>query len=119
MKESKDENIVARDFVDMIKTVIAQEINKLDTTIVCKVVEENDNGTFNVYVEPDVDNVIKGIKNITNYVIKAGDYVYVYKVRNQLNNAFIINKIGLEGQNIFKILEDIYSRLERLEQANK
>ncbi len=110
-----DDKGVAK-FVDVIRDLVKNEVDKTDSTIVCKVVAKNKVGTYDytydVYVEPDETNVISGIQNASNSDIEIGDYVYLYKIKNQLNNSFIFKKIGGSGSSSYvSILEDKISTL--------
>ena len=110
-----DDKGVAK-FVDVIRDLVKNEVDKTDSTIVCKVVAKNKvstyDYTYDVYVEPDEMNIISGIQNASNSDIEVGDYVYLYKIKNQLNNSFIFKKIGGSGSSSYvSILEDKISTL--------
>ena len=83
----------AEELVDIIRDIVTQDQNNRDTTILCEVADRVDDTHYNLYVIPDKDNVIRNIPNMTNYDLEVGDNVYVYKINNQLSNAFICYKI--------------------------
>ena len=91
------DNHTVNNFVDILRDLIKEQIDKQDTTIMCKIVSVNQDGTYNVYVEPDERNIIHNIPSISPYTLKQDDYVYVYKIKNQLNNSFIIKRLGSDG----------------------
>ena len=77
--------------INTVKAIIKDELNNRDATILCKVSSINTDGTYNVCVEPDEDNIIHNIPALSNaQTYYIGQPVWVYKIRNQLNNAFIL-----------------------------
>ena len=92
MAQNKD--VIALEFINLVKDLIKGELDKTDATILCRVVEANKDGTYNVTVVPDSSVVIKNVKNIGPNKLQQDDYVYVYKFNNQLNNAIILTAIG-------------------------
>lgn len=84
----------ADDFVALIRELIRDEINKNDTTLPCLVESVNFDDTVNIYLLPDRETVIPSIPNGSKYELKAGDSVLLYKVKNQISNAFIIAKLN-------------------------
>lgn len=84
----------AGDLVNIIRDIVREELSHMDNTIVCQVASVNNDGTYDLYIVSDIKNIIHGISSISSAQLKVGDYVNVYKVKNQLNNSFILNKIG-------------------------
>ena len=84
----------ASDLVNIIRDIVREELSHTDNTIVCQVASVNADGTYDLYIVSDMKNIIRQISSITSQSIKVGDFVNVYKIKNQLNNAFILNKIG-------------------------
>ena len=83
----------ANELVDIIRDIVLRELDKRDSTSLCYVTEQKDDLHFNVYVVPDEDTVIENVLNSSGLQIKVGDYVYIYKINNKLNNSFIISKV--------------------------
>ena len=81
------------DFVDVIRDIYQQEEALRDSTILCQVVGQTDDLRYDVCVVPDMSTVLQGIPNETPYVFRNGDFCYVYKLNNQLSNAFICHKV--------------------------
>lgn len=86
-------NKAANELVDIIRAMVAQEINKHDCTILCVVKEKKDDDHYDVSIVPDNGVIIKNVTNMTKFNLDAGDYVYVYKINNQLSNSFICYKV--------------------------
>lgn len=83
----------ADQLVDVIRDIIIRELEKRDTTVLCQVVNKKGAKHFDVCVVPDTDTRITNVLNPSSLDIKVGDFVYVYKINNQLNNSFIVSKI--------------------------
>ena len=81
------------DFVDVIRDIYQQEEAFKDSTVLCQVVGQTDDLRYDVCVVPDMSTVLHGIPNETPYVFRSGDFCYVYKLNNQLSNAFICHKV--------------------------
>ena len=58
-KKNIEENLVAKDLLVLIKDLIKQELNKVDTAAICEVVSVNSDQTCNVYVLPTNDIVVR------------------------------------------------------------
>ena len=91
---AKNKDAMAVEFLDLIKELIKNELAQTDATILCRIVEANQDGTFNASIVPDSTTTIRNIKSICPETLEQGDYVYVYKFNNQLNNAIIITSVG-------------------------
>ena len=84
----------ANELVDIIRDIVLRELDKRDSTSLCQVIEQKDDIHFNVYVVPDEDTVIENVLNSSGLDVQVGDYVYIYKIGNKLNNSFIISKVA-------------------------
>lgn len=76
--------------VELIRELIREEIQNQDTTAICQIVSTNIDGTVNIHVLPDFETVIPNIINASKYAFDSGDMAVLYKIKNKLNNAFII-----------------------------
>ncbi len=85
-------NRVAGELVDVVREIVRQEISNLDRTVLCQVKQKVDDYHYDVYVLPDTSTVIKNVTNMTNVTLQEGDYVYIFKINNQLSNSFIFYK---------------------------
>lgn len=83
----------ANELVDVIRDIVRQEINKTDATILCQVKNKKGSDHYDVIIVPDEQNIVKNVVNMTRFDLQEGDYVYVYKINNQLSNCFICYKI--------------------------
>lgn len=115
MADNKNQTKTVSNFVDIIKEMIQDEINKQDNTILCKVASVNNDGSYNVYILPDESTVINSIPALTDFDLQQGDYVYIYKIRNQLNNSFIIKKVGSSKQPIQEKLQELKDQINILQ----
>ena len=82
------------DFLDVLRGTIEDKVSTLDQTIYCKIVGINEDYTLDVTVVPDETTRIKSVVNASKYEFKVGDYGILYKIGNNLANAFIIAKLG-------------------------
>lgn len=82
------------DFLELLRGTIDDKVSTLDQTIYCKIVGVNEDYTLDVTVVPDEHTRIKGVVNASKYAFKVGDYGILFKIGNNLANAFIIAKIG-------------------------
>ena len=83
------------EFVDLIREIVRQELKHSDSTILCRVEHKRDDTHFDLSIVPnDTQALLRNIANQTRFDIAVGDYVYVYKINNQLNNCFICYKVG-------------------------
>jgi len=81
------------DLVDIIREIIKQELSTRDATILCQVKRKKDDNHYDLTIVPDDSNVVRNVVNMTKFDLQEGDYVYVYKINNQLSNSFICYKI--------------------------
>lgn len=89
MESEKAANLM----VDIIKDIIQQELSKRDCTILCMIREKKDENHYDVSIVPDNNTIIRNVTNMTKFELSVGDYVYVYKINNQLSNSFICYKV--------------------------
>ena len=82
-------------FLDIIRQLITQEfVDHADTTIICFVQSVNDDGSLNIYIEPDRSNIIHNVPNMSPFTFSQGDKAILYKRRNKIADSFIIAKNG-------------------------
>ncbi len=108
---SKNDSKTAIELINLIRDMISTELDKRDNTCVCQIVARNLDETFNIIVVPDERTVINRVKSISPDVLKEGDYVYVYKFQNRLNNAIIIAKVGNDNVDLRFVTTDEYTAL--------
>lgn len=80
----------AEGLVNLIREIVRDETQKLDKTVPCLVDSVLDDGNVNVLILPDLDTVISNVSNPNGVKCKKGDMVLLYKIRNQINNSFIL-----------------------------
>ena len=87
----------ANELVDLVKDLVAQELDKRDTVVVYTVYSRNErNDTYDLYLDAEEREdgsrppLITGIPNGTSRTYRRGDRVYVMRVGNQVAQAFII-----------------------------
>ncbi len=93
-------NKAVNEMVDLFRDITVQEIKKMDTTILCKVAEKVGGSRYNLFLVPDETAVVRNVPNMTKFEPNIGDYVYVYKINNQLSNAFICCVLGATSDEI-------------------
>lgn len=85
----------AETFLNEIKHIIQNEMSDIDQVALCQISSPGANSNFyNVYAVPDEQTEIHNIPNVFGYTLETGDFVYVYKIKNQFANSFIISKVG-------------------------
>lgn len=82
------------EFVALVRELIREELTKQDNTLPCLIESVNFDGTVNVYLLPDRETIIPNIPNASKYELQKGDSVVLYKIKNQISNAFIIAKLN-------------------------
>lgn len=87
-------NRTSYDFLDVLKGTIDDKVSTLDQTIYCKIVGVNEDYTLDVTIVPDEHTRVRNVVNASKYEFKMGDYGILYKIGNNLANAFIIAKLG-------------------------
>lgn len=106
--------------VDLIKTIIRDELDKRDQVFVGTVQQRNaENDTYTIYIETDLSNgrpaVMTGIPNESKHVYAPGDHVYVMKVRGQIAQSFIIGSVGARGVSVNKLVLDANKKINSLD----
>ena len=89
----------AEQLVDLIREIVKEEVKKQDNTVPCIVDSINDDGTVNLCILPDLDTIVSRILNPNHVDCREGDTVLLYKVKNQLNNSFIIINYSRRSNN--------------------
>lgn len=105
-----DEKLLADNMVDIIRGIVREEINKTDSTILCQVKNIRSDNSADMIPVSDRSLILKNIPNMTKFSLSVGDYVYLYKINNQLDNSFVCYVLGkniLEGD--YSITKDPYS----------
>ena len=97
----------ANEMVNVIRELIQQEIDHMDTTVLCEVVSQDDDNHYSVYVLPDRTNVVTNIVNMTVYNLMPGDYCYIYKIKNNFANAFVCYKLGVQSTETLRAESEI------------
>lgn len=82
----------ANQLVSLIRELVKDEIGKIDMTCPCVVQSINSDKTVNITIPPDDGTIIKNIVNASKYVFTSGDKAILYKIKNKLNNSFIIGR---------------------------
>ena len=96
----KNERKDATDFVDIVRTIIRQELEDRNNTAICIVESVNQDETLNLYVLPDRQNVIKNVVNQCRFNFRAGDTALLFKVDNRLSNSFVVAKYNAKTSDI-------------------
>lgn len=97
-KRVKQEKAVT-DIISVIRDLVRQETDQLDRTVVCRIIEDNHDGTYDVCVEPDEETVLHSITALPGMNLQQNDYAYLYKINNKLSNSFIFKLIGNRTDN--------------------
>lgn len=82
------------DFLELLRGTIEDKVATLDQTIYCKIVGVNEDYTLDIVVMPDEHTRISSVVNASKYEFNVGDYGILYKIGNNLANAFVIAKIA-------------------------
>lgn len=92
----------ANSFLNIIRSIINEEQNKLDRVEICQIDSVNEDGTVNIKMLSDFETVriIPNISNQSIYSFKSGDLAIIYMIQNQLSNAFIIAKCGPTNESL-------------------
>ena len=109
MGEKKNPTTAAAGMVDLIRELIQQELVKEDDTATCRIMACNPDGTYDITILPDMITVISSVKSISLENLKQGDYAYIYKFKNRLNNAIIIARVGGLGGDFKFVTPDALS----------
>lgn len=76
--------------LELIRDLFKEKKYKLNCVVQCVVTEMNVDSSVNLYILPDVKNVINGVANPFKIYCEIGDVVFLYKPNNNLNVSFII-----------------------------
>lgn len=92
-------------FINSVVEIIGNELNKKSQDTICIVRSVNEDGTVNIVIPPDMENVIMNIKNESCSDLQPGSSAILYKVNNRINNSFIISgsgkpKLGVGSTNV-------------------
>ena len=92
----------ANSFLNIIRSIINEEQNKLDRVEICQIDSVNEDGTVNIKMLSDFESVriIPNISHQSMYSFKSGDLAIIYMIQNQLSNAFIIAKCGPTNESL-------------------
>lgn len=85
----------ANNLVSLIREIVREELKNIDKTSICRVISVNTDNTVNLVVLPDTTTVISNILNCSGQKLQTDDIVILFKIRNSINNSFIIAKYGL------------------------
>ena len=84
--------IDAKDFLNVTRYIIEQQIRDRSTDAVCEIESINEDGTLNVFVLPDKQTILKNIINESRYNFRRGDNALLYKIHNRLSDSFVVAK---------------------------
>lgn len=92
----------ANSFLNIIRSIINEEQNKLDRVEICQIDSVNEDWTVNIKMLSDFESIriIPNISNQSIYSFKSGDLAIIYMIQNQLSNAFIIAKCGPTNESL-------------------
>ena len=93
----KNQEPIASSMVGFLRDLINEEIAKQDSTEICQITEDNGDGTYNIVLLPDEKVILSKVKSISPEALAIGEYAYIYKFKNQLNNAIILSRLGSNG----------------------
>lgn len=79
-------------FLNLIQELINQSLDKMDQTSLCIVQSVNNDGSLNIYFLSDKNTIVYNIINASKYTFAPGDGAILYKIKNQVGNAFVIAK---------------------------
>ncbi len=89
MGETNHSTVTA--FINVINEIVNQKLATLDQAALCQVVSDDvGSGLYNLRLVTDPTTIIKDVVNDTPFSFKNGDYVYILKIKNRLDNAIII-----------------------------
>jgi hypothetical protein len=81
----------AKKFLSVMRGEIANYDDSHDKTEPCRIMAVNKDGTYNIALESDPDGeIINNILNASSYDYKVNDMAFLYKVRNQIAQSFLI-----------------------------
>jgi len=84
-------NNATEDFLTLLNSIIDDRLAKIDRVELCQVVSDDaGSGTYNIKLLSDDNTIVRGVVNSTPFSYSNGDYVYILKIQNKLDNAIII-----------------------------
>lgn len=97
----------ANQLVELIRELVRAEAEKQDCTVKCIVQAVNPDKTIDAFLVTDLEQtqntLLRGLTNMSRYNFVKGDIAILYKMQNNINNSFIIGKIG-RGDDAFDAL---------------
>lgn len=97
----------ANQLVELIRELVRAEIDKQDCTVKCIVQTVNPDKTIDAFLVTDLEQtqntLLRGLLNMSRYNFVKGDIAILYKMQNNINNSFIIGKVG-KGDDAFDAL---------------
>lgn len=97
----------ANQLVELIRELVRAEAEKQDCTVKCIVQTVNPDKTIDAFLVTDLEQtqntLLRGLTNMSRYNFVKGDIAILYKMQNNINNSFIIGKIG-RGDDAFDAL---------------
>lgn len=106
----------ANELVEIIRDIMQQEIEERDNTVTCIVESVNADGTLNLYVLPDMVNVINNVINQCRFDFAPGDAALLYKIRNRVSNSFVIAKYNAKVGDTQLAKSGVISKISALEE---
>lgn len=79
--------------VDLIREIVKDELLNKDDATICLVQSVNADGTLNIQLLSDIETILENIPNNSAYTFESGDYAVLYKLDNNLANAFVMSKV--------------------------
>ena len=97
----------ANQLVELIRELVRAEAEKQDCTVKCIVQTVNPDKTIDAFLVTDLEQtqntLLRGLTNMSRYNFVKGDIAILYKMQNNINNSFIIGKVG-KGDDAFDAL---------------
>ena len=97
----------ANQLVELIRELVRAEAEKQDCTVKCIVQAVNPDKTIDAFLVTDLEQtqntLLRGLTNMSRYNFVKGDIAILYKMQNNINNSFIIGKVG-KGDDAFDAL---------------
>ena len=97
----------ANQLVELIRELVRAEAEKQDCTVKCIIQTVNPDKTIDAFLVTDLEQtqntLLRGLTNMSRYNFVKGDIAILYKMQNNINNSFIIGKIG-RGDDAFDAL---------------
>lgn len=104
-KENKTKE--AGDFVNVVRDIVRQELSTHDSTVVAMVESINADGSLNLYVLPDMNNVVHNVTNQCRYSFNPGDTATLFLINGKVNNAFVVAKHDPKNDFLFRLENEL------------